>query len=72
MYLVDFIIRIYHDARSSECQISKFGLENSIIILNNVRQHKCFIIQGSYIGYMFRLIDQSSSGLLSRLSFIKL
>jgi len=27
-----------------------------------------FFIQGSYIGYMFRLIDQSSSGLFSRLS----
>ena len=38
------------------------------MILNNVRQHNCFIIQGSYIGYMFRLIDQSSSGLFSRLS----
>jgi len=36
--------------------------------LNNVRQHNCFIIQGSYIGWMFRLIDQSSSGLFSRLS----
>jgi len=29
------------------------------MILNKVRQHSCFIIQGSYIGYMFRLIDQS-------------
>ena len=29
------------------------------MILNNVRQHKCFIIQGSYIGYIFGLIDQS-------------
>ena len=39
------------------------------MILNNVRQHNCFIIQGSYIIiYMFRLIDQSSSGLFSRLS----
>jgi hypothetical protein len=38
------------------------------MILNNVRQHNCFVIQGSYIGYMFRLIDQSSSGLFSRLS----
>ena len=36
--------------------------------LNNVSQHNCFITQGSYIGYMFRLIDQSSSGLFSRLS----
>jgi len=35
---------------------------------NNVRQRCCFIIQGSYIGYMFRLIDQSSSGQFSRLS----
>ena len=26
--------------------------------LNNVRQHNCFIIQGSYLGYMFRLIDK--------------
>jgi len=25
------------------------------------------ILQGSYIGYMFRLIDQSSSGLFSRI-----
>jgi len=33
------------------------------MILNDVRQHNCLIIQGSYIGYMFRLIDQSSSGL---------
>ena len=39
-----------------------------IMILNNVRQHSCFITQGSYIGYMFRLFDQSSSGLFSRLS----
>ena len=38
------------------------------MILNNVRQHSCFVIQGSYIGCMFRLIDQPSSGLLSRLS----
>ena len=38
------------------------------MILNDVRQHNCFIIQGSYIGYMLRLIDQSSSGLFSRLS----
>jgi len=36
--------------------------------LNTVHQHNCFIIQGSYIGYMFRLIEQSSSGLFSRLS----
>ena len=35
------------------------------MILNNVRKHNYFIMQGSYIGYMFRLIDQSSSGLLS-------
>jgi len=39
-----------------------------IVILNNVRQHSCFIIKGSYIGYMFRHIDQSSSGLFSWLS----
>ena len=39
-----------------------------IMILNTVRQHNCFIIQGSYIGHMFRLIDRSSSGLFSRLS----
>jgi len=27
------------------------------IMLNSVRQHNCFIItQGSYIGYMFRLL----------------
>ena len=38
------------------------------MILNNVRQHNCFIVEGSYIGYMFRLTDQSSSGLFSRLS----
>jgi len=38
------------------------------VIFNDVRQHNCFIMQGSYIGYMFRLIDQSSSGLFSRLS----
>jgi len=38
------------------------------MVLNNVRQHDCFIIQGSYIGYMFRLIHQSSSDLFSRLS----
>ena len=44
------------------------GQRNSVMILNNVRQHNCFVIQGSYIGYMFRLIDQSSSGLFSRLS----
>ena len=36
-----------------------------MMILNNVRQHNCFIIQGSYIGYMFRLIDQSSSSLFA-------
>ena len=41
---------------------------NRIMILNNVFQHNCCIIQGSYIGYMFRLTDQSSSGLFSRLS----
>jgi len=34
-----------------------------IMILNNVRQH-------NYIGYMFRLTDQSSSGLFSRLNDI--
>ena len=38
------------------------------MILNNVRQHSCFIMQGSYIGYMFRLINQPSSGLFSKLS----
>jgi len=38
------------------------------MILNNVRQHICFIIQSSYIGYMFRLNGQSYSGLFSRLS----
>ena len=38
------------------------------MILNNVRQHNCFIIQGSYVGYMFRLTYQSSSGLFTRLS----
>ena len=38
------------------------------MVLNTVHQHNCFIIQGSYIGYMFRVIDQSSSGLFSRLS----
>jgi hypothetical protein len=38
------------------------------MILNNVRQHNYFIMQGNYIGFMFRLIDQSSSGLFSRLS----
>jgi len=26
------------------------------IMLNSVCQHKCFIIQGSYIGYVFRLL----------------
>ena len=26
------------------------------IMLNSVRQHNCFITQGSYIGYMFRLL----------------
>ena len=25
------------------------------ITLNSVRQHNCFITQGNYIGYMFRL-----------------
>ena len=25
-------------------------------MLNSVRQHICFITQGSYIGYMFRLL----------------
>jgi len=39
-----------------------------IVILNNVHQHSCFIVQHSYIGYMFRLIDQSYSGLFCRLS----
>ena len=39
-----------------------------IMILSNVHQRNCFSIQGSYIGYMFRLIDQSSSGVFSRLS----
>jgi len=38
------------------------------MILNNVREHNCFIIQGSYICYVFRLIDQSFSGLFCRLS----
>jgi len=38
------------------------------MISNNVREHNCFIVQGGYTGYMFRLIDQSSSGLFSRLS----
>ena len=38
------------------------------MILNNVHQHHCSIIQGSSIDYMFRLIDQSSSGLFGRLS----
>ena len=38
------------------------------MISNNVRQHNCFIIQGSYIGYMLRLIEYSSSSLFSRLS----
>ena len=38
------------------------------MILNNIRQHNCFIVQGSYIGYTFRLTDQSSSGLFRRLS----
>jgi len=42
------------------------------MILNNISQHNCFIIQGSYIGYMFRLIDQSSSGLFIRLSHMML
>ena len=31
--------------------------------LNSVLQHNRYIVQGSYIGCMFRLIDQSSSGL---------
>jgi len=38
------------------------------MILNNVPQDNCFIIQGSCIGYMFRLMEQSSSGLFSKLS----
>jgi hypothetical protein len=38
------------------------------MILNKVSQHNSFIIQGSYIGYMFRLTEQSSSVLFSRLS----
>jgi len=42
--------------------------QTPILVLNNVRQYNCFIIQGSYIGYMFRFINQSSSGLFSRLS----
>ena len=25
------------------------------VILNGVRQHNCFVTQGNYIGYMFRL-----------------
>jgi len=27
-----------------------------MITLNSVRQHNCFVKQGSYIGYMFRLL----------------
>ena len=38
------------------------------MIVNSVRQHNCIVIYGSYIGYIFRLNDQSSSGLFSRLS----
>ena len=38
------------------------------MILNTVCQHNCFSIQGSYTGYVFRLIDQSSSGIFSTLS----
>jgi len=26
------------------------------IMLNSVHQHNCFITQGSYVGYMFRLL----------------
>jgi hypothetical protein len=48
--------------------VTAIRTSNLIMISNNVRQHKCFIIQGSYIGYMFWLINQSSSGLFSRLS----
>jgi len=25
--------------------------------INSVRQHNCFITQGNYVGYMFRLIN---------------
>jgi len=52
-------------------QVTDFFKKKSqflIMILNNVHQHNCCIIQGSYIGYMFRLITPSSSGLFSRLS----
>ena len=43
-------------------------LSLSVKRLSNVSQHNCFIVQRSYIDYMFRLMDQSSSGLFSRLS----
>ena len=52
----------------SHLHVSSVLTARAVIVLNSVRQHNCFIIQRSYIGYMFRLIDQSSSGLFSRLS----
>ena len=42
------------------------------MILNNVRQHNCFIIQGSYIGYYHSVQNLLSSRLLSKNLKIKI
>ena len=55
MHLVAFIIRIYHDARSSECQIF-FGWECSTRGINIICIHNC---SKKFDGMMsFRVINK--------------
>jgi len=38
VHLVDFVIRIYHDARSSECQVSsRSAVSDEALLLSNFK-----------------------------------
>ena len=37
---------------------AQWQILSRIMLLNNVRQHNCFIMQGSYIGYISTLYNR--------------
>ena len=60
---------LHEDDRSAAVQekLTEATSERNIM-LNSVRQHNCFITQGSYIGYMFPLLISHLQAYSSQLS----
>jgi len=60
MHLVGFIIRIYHDARSSECQtLIYFG--TLLQVCSTTAKLNCSIIGRGYFSFLLRMVVTSVS-----------